>query len=632
VTFAILGKRMLKSVMSISGLEKQTIELLVRFYRFYGYKCKYQLILLFIGAIISGLIEVLGLILLYILIRLLIDIKSFEEGHFVLKFFSLIGVEDRDMMIPFFGASILVIFILKNIYSVIYYHLQHLILRRWKAGISTYLMSRYLHAPYVFLLRYNSATIIRNVNATVGAALNGFVLSALNYGSNIIAGLIILSLLCIRYMGVTLLIGAVLLITTALQNRFLKKKQFELGKEKEELATEQTKTVYQGLHAIKETKVVGREAHFVEIFENVNNRTIDNEMKSLFYTRLPSHLTEITVIIAILIITVTVLMDTAGNVALSISSLGVLGGIAFRLAPIMNKVISSMQTINKNTYPMQNLFREIERLNSLQLITAQRDDVEALPFQNKIKLNNVSFKYPGTRVYAIQKATFSIKKGEFVGIVGSSGAGKTTLVDILLGLLTPLRGEIWVDDQLVAAENVRSWQKNIGYVPQSVYMGETSIAENIAFGVKKEEIDYGRIKTILKDVKLDGYVDGLAEGLEFNVGENGKNLSGGQKQRLGIARALYLQADVLVLDEATSSLDVPTEVQISDAINSIRGQKTIFVIAHRLSTVFNSDKIIYVDDSKIVDIGSYNDLYERNQNFKELANLARVVPDAKGIL
>lgn len=624
-------KKTLKLSASLSGIESRNIELLKKFYNFYGYKCKGQMIWLFIGAIFSGLIEILGLILLYYMIRLLIDIKSIDDSHIILRIFRSLGVENRDHMIPVFGATILMIFVLKNIYSMVYYHLQHLILRRWKVGISTYLMTRYLHAPYAFLLRYNSATIIRNVNNTVGSALNGFVLSALNYGSNILTGVIILSLLCIRYMGVTLVIGGILIVATILQNRYLKKKQIQLGLEREELISEQTKSVYQGLHAVKETKVVGKESYFLNIFKDINNRAIDNEMKSLFYARLPSHLTEITVIISIIMISVTVLLDTAGNVALSMSSLGVLAAIAFRLAPIMNRTISSLQTMNNNLHSMQSLFVEIDRLKELNFISINRDEIPKLPFRQTLELKDVSFKYPRGKNYTLTQLNLKIEHGEFVGFVGSSGAGKTTLVDIILGLLVPQHGQILVDGIAVSDINRNNWQKNIGYVPQNVYTGEGSIAENIAFGIERNKIDQQKLNKVIEDVKLTDYVRELEEGLEFNIGEGGKNLSGGQRQRLGIARALYLEADVMVLDEATASLDVPTEVEISNAINRIRKDKTVIVIAHRLSTVFDADKIVFMDQGAIVDIGTYKELFNRNEKFKNLAIMAKIIPEQEPI-
>lgn len=619
-------KSLLKRVAYFSGIEKNSVDLLSKFYNFFGYKYKKEFFVLFIGAIISGVIELLGLILLYYLIRLMIDIKALSSDHFVLRFFDFFGLKNKSLVIPVFGAMILFIFVLKNVYIMFYYHIQHLILRKWKNEISTYLMERYLNSPYIFLIGYNSATIIRNVSSTVGGALNGFVLSALTYGSNIITGAIILSLLWSQYPVVTSLIGLILICTTIIQNKYLKKIQVKLGKEREQLASDQTKSVYQGLHAVKETKVVGKEKYFLETFKDINTRTIENEMKSLFYSRLPAHLTEITIVIAIILITTAVLMKSGNDASISISTLGVLAAIAFRLAPIMNRTISALQSMNKSVYSMSYLFEEIDKLKNLKMASLNRNNVDKVPFHETIQLKDITFRYPTNKRTCLKSISFEIKKGEFVGIVGSSGAGKTTLVDIILGLLEADSGSITIDGTKISAENITGWQKNLGYVPQNVFIGDTSIAENIAFGIKKSEIDRELVNETIKDVNLNDYIRRLSEGIDFIVGENGKKMSGGQKQRIGIARALYQKAEVLVLDEATSALDVPTEMEISAAINKIRGEKTVIVIAHRLSTIFDADKIIYIENGEIQDIGSYKDLYERNENFNKLGRLAKVTP------
>jgi len=623
----VLIKKLLYDLAAYSGIDVNSIDLLAKFYNFYGHKNKGHIFFLFLGAVVSGVLELLGILLLYVLIRTLIDIKYVDGNHWLLSFFNSVGLTDKSLIIPFFAASILFVFVLKNIYIMFYYHLQHLTLRKWKNGISTYLMERYLFSPYSFLLSYNSATVIRNVNTTVSSALNGFVLAALNYGANIVTGMVILSLLYTRYLGVTLIIGGILVISTVIQNRFLKKKQRQLGREKEDLASEQTKSVYQGLHALKETKVVGKERYFLNIFKHINAKTIDNEMKSLFLSRLPAHLTEIVIIISTIVITIYVLFENVENTSVSVSSLGVLGAIAFRLAPIMNRIVSSLQSINKNQYSMLILFNEIDKLRSLTMTIGDRSNVDAMIFKDKIELLNVNFAYPTTKKVVLKDVTLTIKKGEFVGLVGTSGAGKTTLVDIILGLLSPTKGEIAIDGTLLNTKNIRSWQNNIGYVPQSVFMSDGTIAENIAFGVDADKIDLDLVKKCVETVKLDQYVNELPQGINFIVGENGKKLSGGQKQRLGIARALYLKSDVLVLDEATSSLDVPTEVQISSAIQKIRGEKTIIVIAHRLSTIFDADKIVFIEDGEIVDVGTYSELFLRNKKFNELGRMAKVTPD-----
>jgi ATP-binding cassette, subfamily B, bacterial PglK len=619
-------KKIMGLIASSAGLGKKTQDLLARFYNFYGYKCKKELAILFIGAVVSGVIELMGLILLYVLIRVMIGMKSEGFTHWSLSFFNFLGLHDKSFIIPIFGAGILCVFLLKNIYIMFYYHLQHLILRKWRNGISNFLMERYLFSPYTFLLGYNSATVIRNVNSTVSAALNGFVLASLNYSSNIITGLVILSLLYLQYTSVTILMATILVTSTVLQNRFLKQKQMDLGKEREMLSSEQTKSVYQGLHALKETKVLGKEKYFLDIFKDINQRSVDNEMKTLFYSRLPAHTTEMVIIFSVLIITVTVLMDTIDNVAISVSSLGVLAAIAFRLAPIMNRTVSALQSMDKNAYSMTLLFAEIDKLLKIPINNVDRDQVTTMPFKSEICLQNIDYVYPRTSTKVLKENSLSIKKGEFIGIVGSSGAGKSTMVDIILGLLEPTKGNLAIDGEQITKKNVRNWQKNIGYVPQEVYISDGSIKENVAFGIKPSEVDEELLNKVLEMVKLDEYVANNPDGTDYIVGENGRNLSGGQKQRIGIARALYLKANVLILDEATSALDVPTEVEVSNAINAIRGEKTILMIAHRLSTVFDADKIIFIDNGKIMDIGTYKELFNRNEEFNRLGRMAKVVP------
>ncbi len=620
---------MLQKIALALGIEKQAYSLLIQFYNFYGFKCKKQLSLLLFGAVISGVIEILGLILLYVLIRLMIDFKGFAENHTLVKIFSFFHLEDPNIIIPIFGGFILSIFVFKNVYLMFYYLLQHKILKQWKFEISSNLMERYIKAPYTFLLSYNSATIIRNVNSTVTTALNGFVLSALNYFANLIAGLIVLSLLCLRYLEVTLLIAFILAISTVIQNKFLRKKQQDLGRLKEELASEQTKSVYQGIHAVKETKVSGKEKYFLDIFKHINKTAIDTESKALFYTRLPAHTTEIVIVISIIIITVSVLMDTAGNLALSLSSLGVLGAIAFRLAPIMNRLISAMQAMNKNNHSMKLLFAEIEKLKNLTLDFADRSEVVPLPFDQTIKFDKVRFRYPRAKVDALKSIDLKIQKGEFIGILGESGAGKTTLVDIFLGLLSPTRGSVSIDDIELTMENNQGWQKNLAYVPQSIYLSDSSIAENIAFGVEKNKIDRSRVLECVEATMLKPFVESKKEGIDFIVGENGKRLSGGQKQRIGIARALYSGAEVLVLDEATAALDVPTEVEITKAINNIREKKTILVIAHRLSTIIDADRLVFLKNGEIEGIGRFDELYNNSPEFNKIAKLAKINPSSE---
>ena len=249
-------------------------------------------------------------------------------------------------------------------------------------------------------------------------------------------------------------------------------------------------------------------------------------------------------------------------------------------------------------------------------------DRPKLIVNNQIKLQNIFFTYPGKPSPALKKINMSIPAQSVVGIVGESGSGKTTLINILLGLIKPDQGQIKVDDQVISDNNVRSWQNTIGFVSQSIFLSERSIAENVAFGIQREQINYKQVHRALDLANLSELVNSLEHGIQTKVGERGIQLSGGQRQRIGIARAFYNEAEILVFDEATSSLDGITEQMIMKAINDLHGQKTIILIAHRIKTVKNCNLIYFIDSGNLIDTGTYNELINRNSRFKNLASHA----------
>ena len=239
------------------------------------------------------------------------------------------------------------------------------------------------------------------------------------------------------------------------------------------------------------------------------------------------------------------------------------------------------------------------------------------------RLDAVSYQYPKAETVGLQNITLEIKAGEKIGIVGSTGAGKTTLVDIILGLLKPQSGQLLVDGEPVTDKNLRSWQQSVGYVPQDIFLTDASISQNIALGVRVEEVDMARVRRSAKIAQLDEFIcQELTEGYDTGVGERGVRLSGGQRQRIGIARALYHRADLIVFDEATSALDNLTERDVMSAINGLPGEKTIVIIAHRLSTVAACDRIVVLDKGQIVGLGDWNELMENNASFQKIARVS----------
>ncbi|HOL30527.1 MAG TPA: ABC transporter ATP-binding protein [Anaerohalosphaeraceae bacterium] len=603
------------------------IKYYIEFFKYFGKGYKRYIPLVIVGAAAAGLLEIAGLMLLLPFIRILVRPESVRHHRWLMELMRLFGVQSPLQQACFLGGLIVFLFVAKNIYLLFYYFWQNKILRRWKIEISTALMRFYLLAPYKLHLLKTTEKITRNVNHIAVHALNNFVLQGFLLISNIIAGLIILSVLITRFFLFAVITAGILTAASLCQYYFLKRKFKSLGAEKSALMSEQYKNIFQGLHAIKETKVLGREQFFLDSFDGINRATMDNDMWTQFYHQFPHHLTEITAILCVVVMCIGVIHSTLGDNPAMVASLGILAAIAFRTSSIVNRILKALQQINHSQHAVEVLLEEVQSplwRDYLQAAggNSAGQDPAPLDFQKEIRFENVSYTYPGAKRPALCNVSVVIKKGEYVGIVGESGAGKTTFVDILLGLLEPEEGRVWIDSAVLAPDTVRRWQRRLGYVPQQVYIANDTVIRNVAFGLPNDQIDVEAVEKVLKMANLYDYVMGLGNKLETTLGENGRKLSGGEKQRIGIARALYYQADVLVLDEATSSLDVPTESEIARSISSLKGRQTIIAIAHRLSTLKSCDRILYFDKHRLVDTGTFESLSEKYEKFRQMVEMS----------
>lgn len=599
-----------------------------QFFKAFGRGYQQLIPVVIVGAAVSGLLEIAGLLLLLPFIRMLVRPEAVRHHRYLASLMHLFRMETPLQQACFLGALIIVIFILKNIYLMAYYFWQNRILRRWKIDISTSLMRFYLFAPYQLHLETTTERITRNVGHIVVHALNNFVFQGFLLISNVIAGLIVLSLLLQRFFLFAMLTAAALCITSFCQYYFLRRKLKALGRQKNQLQSDQYKNIFQGLRAIKETKVLGREQFFLDNFYGVNRATMDNDMWTLFYNQLPPHVTEISAIVCVVIMSIGVIHSTLGDNPAMVASLGILAAISFRTSSIANRIMKSLQQINNAQHSMEALLEEIKNPLwtdcSADHSARRPSETQSLPFRRAIRFENVSFMYPKAKKAALNNIAIEIRKGEFVGIVGQSGAGKTTFVDLLLGLLQPHEGHILIDDQPLSAAALPGWQGHLGYVPQQVFIANDSAIRNVAFGLPDAQIDLACVKESLQKANLLRHLESLPQGLETPLGEDGRKLSGGEKQRIGIARALYRRADVLVLDEATSSLDVPTEGEITQAINALKGTQTLIAIAHRLSTLKSCDRILYFHEGRLVDEGTFETLSQKHPNFERMIQLSKL--------
>ncbi len=599
------------------------------FFKYFGEGYKRYIPLVIIGAAIAGVLEIAGLLLLLPFIRILIhpeSIRRYQSLHSLMQFFNINSVLHQAL---FIGVLIVVIFVIKNVFLLCYYFWQNKFLRKWKIDISMSLMRFYLLSPYNLHLLKTSDKIIRNVNNVVLKALNNFIFQGFMLISNIVVGLVILSLLLQRHFLFTIITALVLVGTSLGQYFFLKQKVIALGKEKNRLTSEQHKNIFQGLYAIKETKVLGCEQFFLDSFNEVNRSTMNNDMWTMFYRQFPPRATEISAILCVVIMCIGVIYSDFGDNPAMVASLGILAAIAFRTSTIVNRILQALQQINNSQNSITILLDEIKSplWSEYQLADRNRSSdsgISPISFNSEIRITHLSYTYPKAKHPALQGVDVQIKKGEFVGIVGKSGAGKTTFVDILLGLLSPAEGQIYIDDIPLSHENIYTWQKHLGYVPQQVYITNDTVTRNVAFGVADNQIDISRVINALENAHLYAEVKDLPEGLETSLGENGRRLSGGQKQRIGIARALYNDSDVLVLDEATSALDIPTEEKITRAINALKGERTIIAIAHRLSTLKTCDRILYFNNRKLIDSGSFVSLSKKYKKFDRMVQLSKI--------
>lgn len=465
--------------------------------------------------------------------------------------------------------------------------------------LSQQLFVTYLSQPYTFHLQRNSAQMINNATGEVGI---------FTYKTLLPSMLLITESLVLLGVGGLLLVvepvGAVIVAlvlgiaswgfhraTRGRVARWGVARQFHEGKRIQHLQ--------QGLGGVKDVKLLGRESDFLEQYSIHNTRSAHVGERQITLQQIPRLWLELLAVTGMALLIMSMLAQGREMVHI-IPTLGLFAIAAFRLMPSMTRILGAVQALRFGM-PVINTLRD--ELSLVESKLPKTNSSDALALQQEIRLSDVVYTYAGTAKPALHGLTLSIKKGESVGFIGSSGAGKSTLVDILLGLLQPDAGEVSVDGCDIR-RNMRGWQDQIGYVPQSIYLTDDSLRRNVAFGLPAELIDDAAVLRALRAAQLEEFVGGLPEGLDTVVGERGVRLSGGQRQRIGIARALYHDPQVLVLDEATSSLDTNTEHEVMQAVGSLHGSKTIVIVAHRLSTVEHCDRLYRLEHGRVVAEGA----------------------------
>ena len=490
---------------------------------------------------------------------------------------------------------ILAVYLVKAIFTYYSNWVQRAFLNRAKARLSNEIFQRYLCQPYSFHLDHNSSTLITNAENGRTIVSGGLEPLLVLLTDGLIATGMFVLLLLVEPIG-TLCVLVLFAAASVLFQFSTRKRIHEWGIAKKIESRLVLKHLQQGLGGAKEVKIMGREQLFLEEHKKSVSASMEVDRRFMMLQVIPRLWLELLAIVG-LVVLVLAMIGSGDSVSQILPVLGLFAVTSFRIIPSINRILASIQTLGYSKPIIRSVFDDLQLLVPITPKTGTE-----IQFSTSVCFENVSFKYSNAVGNANENLSFCIGKGEAVGIIGHSGAGKSTLVDILLGLLQPTAGAVLVDGVDIQ-NNLRSWQDHIGYVPQTIYLVDDTLARNVAFGLPDEMVNHDAIARSIKAAQLDEFVSSLPDGLNTIVGERGVRLSGGQRQRIGIARALYNDPEILVLDEATSSLDTETEQGVMDAVKELLGTKTIVIIAHRTTTVSYCTKVYKMDKAQIVGSG-----------------------------
>ncbi|RUR31307.1 ABC transporter ATP-binding protein [Vreelandella nanhaiensis] len=549
------------------------------------------------------------------------DISRLEGDGTLGQLYQASGMETPRQFIFWLGVAVIIALTGAAAVSVFVTWRLSLYAQQIGAELSIRLFQHYMQQPWLFHASGSSSQLINKVSQEASRVTGSVIQPLMRMNAKGTLALVMTAAIFI--FNPVVAIAGVILFGIAYWGLFhtVRKRLARNGKTISTTSRVRFKLMNEGFGGIKDTLLLGRQADFNQRFEATSRKFARAKGVTIALSQVPRYGMELLAFGAVIFLVLYLLAAYEGNLGdiLPILSMYALAG--FKLLPAFQQIYAGLATIKGNIASFDMLEADLAASKHNTEIQHAHKAGKLTPQQN-ITLDGIHFCYPGTEKKALSGLTLEIPVNHVIGLVGSSGSGKSTTIDILLGLITPQSGALKVDGEPLSGQALRAWQNNVGFVSQSIFLSDASIRENIAFGLPPEEIDDERVKKAAKMALLDEFLERLPDGLETGVGERGIQLSGGQRQRIGIARALYDDADVLVLDEATSSLDGITEKLVMDAIHNFAGKKTIIMIAHRLATVKQCDSIYLMADGKVIDQGSHDELAERNDMFRRMAEHA----------
>ena len=552
--------------------------------------------------LIGGVLESLSISVVIPVVSVLLDPNAIETNELLAAIYNGLRLQNVTQFTVVMLVALIGAFILKNLFLFLQNVVQLRFVYTNQFATSRRMMINFMKRPYEYYLNADTAVIQRNITSDVNN-MYGLILSVLQLISEAVVFTCLVAVLLIVDAKMIMTIAMLLIVVLFLIKVVLKPIMVKAGQENQDYYSGLYKWIEQSVMGIKEIKIANKEQYFINEYAKCGFGYVNAVQKYNLYNSTPRLLIE-TVCIAGLVLYMMIVMLQGATVTEMIPQLTTFGMAAMRLIPSANRINNYLTSISYfEPFFMgvsDHLQEEINDKSMVYDVEAynHKKKVEKLDIKNRIKLEDITYKYPNSEQLIFDHADMEIPIGSAVGIVGSSGSGKTTVVDILLGLLELQTGKIYADDVDVK-EHYEEWLKNIGYIPQTIFMIDSTIRKNVVFGIADEDIDDERVWAVLKEAQLDEFVRSLPEGLDTGIGERGIRLSGGQRQRIGIARALFEDPEVLVLDEATSALDNDTEAAIMESINRLHGKKTLIIIAHRLQTIEKCDIVYRVEQGKV---------------------------------
>lgn len=561
-------------------------------------KDKIKLVGLAILMVIGSVLELLAVAVFNPFIEVLMQTSSIEDDSFLKLFFTHIHLNGIEQYLVVLSALIAVIYLVKNIYLSF---LQNVILSfsyTTRMNLATRLLTTYMNEPYTFHLSKNIAEMQRCLQSDTSQFMS-LINSCLQLTVEMVTCLALAAYLFHTSHSITVVIGVLLLLCIGLFFMISKKVSSRLGRQNENYNAKLFQWINQSLGGIKELKILQREEYFIDSYKTNYKKLIWGARVNELTAALPKYIVETVAMVGLVFAIIIKLLFGHGALETFIPQIAVFAVAAFRLLPSVGRVNAYINSIMYNKASLDMIYDDLKEIDSepVQEIEWQ-EKKEKWIFTKGVTVEHVSYHYPDSDVEVLHDISLEIPKGKTVALIGPSGAGKTTLADIILGLLPPVSGVVRMDQHNVY-ENLRSWREKLGYIPQSIYLSDDTIRNNVAFGIYEAQIDDNAIWKALEKAQLKEFVQGLENGLDTYVGDRGVRLSGGQRQRIGIARALYHDPEILVLDEATSALDSSTEQAVMESIESLQGLKTMIIIAHRLTTIKNADLVYEVSGGNV---------------------------------